>query len=130
MIFFERKNFVKCERNDTVLTIYWDDFGTDKLVKECCQAQLQQVKQGAQIFIVDTSHVSGGIRPETSQWVQDTIFPALESAGLKAIITVLSKDALARLTTRLWKNAGSAFRFDMYETGTLKVAYDLARELS
>ena len=65
---------------------------------------------------------------KTSIWLEDFLFPAYEKAILKAIVTIQSADAMARLSSRLWNRAGSKFSFEAINTLTLDGAYEYIQQ--
>ena len=130
MIFFKESGHVSCERVNDVLTITWLKFGSDELVQRCCTSQLEQVKQGAKIIIIDTRNTKGFITTQTNTWFQEKLFPDMQKAGIKAMITILSpNDAIVRLSSRQWKRAASPFGFAMYDAQTLDDANELAQKI-
>ena len=125
---YKKDEYVSCVREDNIIKVIWYVWGSHELVKECCEAQLQQVRMGVEFIIVDTSFVKGTIEPQTSVWLEDFLFPAYENAGLKAIITIQSADVMARLSNRLWNRAGSKFSFDAINVSTLVEAFDYIQQ--
>src|SRR4051794_33662303 len=54
-------------------------------------------------YIADTVQVTTTLRPEVVAWWGTTWVPVLAEFGLRAIVTVLPKSALATLSTGSWQ---------------------------
>ena len=61
-------------------------------------------------------------------WFGTYLFPKLQAAGIKAIITIVPSDALAKLTARQWTRTGEQFGVEFIDTATLQTARQLAKQ--
>lgn len=129
--FFERPRFVRADFDPPLnaVIVHWLDLSDGDLVMECTLAQLDEVRKGAQLIIVDTSKASTVLDSKVEDWFGKVLFPRLRDAGLKAIITVLSPYALTRLSSTRWSMLGTPLGLQTYETGSLASAMALAKQL-
>lgn len=82
-------------------------------IRECSERQLEEVRKGAKIIVVDISKAKGVVLEETQKWFESYLLPGYAEAGLKAIVTIDSEIPVTRLSSRRWTQAGSNFSFDM-----------------
>lgn len=129
--FFEEPGVVAAERDgDHTIVVHWRNLALGEVVRACCEAQLEQVRNGARVIIVDTEDARWAPPQEIQDWFGDRLFPDLRDAGLAAIITVVPRSAVARLASSRWKSIGEPFSFGMYEAESLDDAGELARTLT
>jgi hypothetical protein len=64
---------------------------------------------------------------DDQKWFGDYLFPNMQKAGIKAIITVLPKDALAKLGAKTWNKTGNMFDIDFYEVSSRAEAENQAK---
>jgi len=109
----------------------WEKLGGHDYIRPCCQAQLDCAKSDkAQVIIVDTSVATGTVSQEDQQWFGAFLFPEMQKAGIKAIITVLPASALTRMSTQRWKKTGEQSGMDFVEANNLEEAHAAARAYS
>ncbi|MDW3208624.1 MAG: hypothetical protein R8N23_02060 [Reichenbachiella sp.] len=129
--FYEKEGVVKASANvaSGTMTVQWDSLLDDKAIEECCEAQIEQVKKGIKVLLLDVATANGVPSQKRQDWFESHLFPNFSSLGLKASITILPKSALTKLASKKWvKNAGT-FKFDSFEAGSLSDAQELARQL-
>ena len=80
------------------------------------------------MVIVDTSKAKGVLKQEDQEWFGTYLFPKLQAAGIKAIITIVPGDALSKLTARQWTRTGQQFGVEFIDTATLQTARQLAKQ--
>lgn len=121
---FLKEGYVKVNyKPDTqVLYVRWKNLFDQDIVSECCQKQLEQVRKGARIMVVDISKANGVLSNETQKWFGNELFPDLAAAGLKAIITIDSTIPVTRLSSTKWAKTGSKFSFDMVTVQSIEEA--------
>jgi len=111
------------ESSNNCIYAHWDNMLTSIHMRPSCEAQLQAaIKYKAKAVIIDTSISKGTPVLNDQKWFGDYLFPNMQKAGIKAIITVLPKDALAKLGAKSWNKTGSLFNMDFIEVGTLMEA--------
>lgn len=116
--------------NQTVIA-KWDNFPAGGHFRPCLEAQVNCVRnQGAKFVIVDVATTQGVPSQEDQQWLGEYVFPSYESAGLKAVVTIVPADALTRLGANRWQQTGSAFKFDMFEVASLEDAQACLQDLA
>ena len=96
-----------------VLYINWKNLFDSNVVRECCTKQLQQVRSGAKVMVVDISKAKGVLSDEIQSWFQESLFGMLAEAGLKVIITIDAQMPVTRLSSMKWTKTGTNFSFDM-----------------
>ncbi len=132
-VIFEKTGKVLVEWDASIKSIIvnWSDLSDGDLVRECCGAQLEQVKKGAKIIIVDVSAAKGSIPRDVQNWFENELFPQLDKAGLLEIITVNPENKSAILSAQAWKIKGalSDCKFGMPATMTLATAKELAQKM-
>lgn len=107
----------------------WYNFYAPKDLQASCQAQLKAVQEdGCKSIIVDCRQTKGVVRQEDQEWMDNYLFPEYVKAGLKAIITILPKSALSKLSTMNYKKTGSQHGIHMYECKDMETAEKLAKE--
>jgi hypothetical protein len=128
--FFEEPGVVQAELGaDRTIVVHWRNLALGEVVRACCEAQLEKVREGARVIVVDTEDARWAPPQEIQEWFGDTLFPDLRDAGLAAIITVVPRSAVTRLASSRWKRIGEPFSFAMYEAESLDAATELARTL-
>jgi hypothetical protein len=131
VVFFEEPEIVSAGLDQAGnVVVRWQNLASGEVVRACCEAQLEQVCQGARVIIVDAAEARWMPPSETLDWIADTLFPDLRDAGLLAIITVIPRSAVTRTASTRWRRAGEPFSFGMYETRTIEAATELARRLT
>ena len=130
-VIYEQPEVVKAvaDQRQGVIFVTWQTLRRDEIVKACCQAQLEEVRNGRRVIVVDSSAARGGASQAVQTWFAEELFPALNEAGLQAIITVAPQNAAVRLSAKQWTRTGAPFGFDMYETDSLDAAKTLARTI-
>lgn len=128
--FYEKEGFVEASVRDKIITVRWQKLFNSTVIKDCCLAQLEEIKKGANVIVVDSANATGKPLQEVQDWFGEELFPAMQENGLKAIITVLPRSSLAKSGAQQWKNTGTPFGFDMFETSSLIMARKKARELA
>ena len=117
------------ESSNNCIYAHWDNMLTSKHMRPCCEAQLQAaIKNNAKAVIIDTASAKGTPVLDDQKWFGDYLFPNLRKAGIKVIITVLPKDALAKLGAKAWNKTGTMFDMDFIEVGSLAEAETQARK--
>ena len=107
----------------------WQNLGPHDYLRPCTEAQLKCARQDdAKVVIVDTSKAKGVLKQEDQEWFGTYLFPKLQAAGIKAIITIVPSDALAKLTARQWTRTGQQFGVEFIDTATLQTARQLAKQ--
>jgi hypothetical protein len=96
-----------------VIYVFWKNLFDQDIVRECCERQLEEVRNGAKILVADISKAKGVILEETQKWFGSYLFPGYAEAGLDAIITIDSDIPVTQLSSKRWTQAGSNFSFDM-----------------
>ncbi|MEM9325001.1 MAG: hypothetical protein AAGA85_05075 [Bacteroidota bacterium] len=131
-VFFEEPSIVKAylDSEMNAVVVVWDNLYDGDIVKECCLAQLDQVKQGAKYVIVETSKAQGVPPQDTQDFFTNTLFPNFQAEGLKAVITVVPTSALTKLAAKKWTNRGKPFGFEMFEAASLEDAKRLTKDLT
>jgi len=121
---YEKKGHVKVnyKPETKVMYVVWKNLFDQKIVRDCCERQLDQVQIGARILIVDITNSEGVVLEKTQKWLETYLFPGYARAGLRAIITIDSKSPVTQLSSRRWTQAGSDFSFDMVIVKSLKEA--------
>ncbi len=128
---YNKPNYVETMLDESLkcIIVTWLNLSNGDIVTESCLAQLEEVKKGATVIIVDTYEARSVPPQDVQDWFGTTLFPAYSKAGLKAIITVIPKRPTTRLGAKRWKETGKLFEFTMYETETLHSAKELAIEI-
>lgn len=129
-VFYQKEGFVEANVLDQIITVRWQKLFNSAIIKECCEAQLQKViEEGAKIIVVDTTNSVGKPSEENQSWFGTHLFPAFNTHGLKALITVMPKNRLAKQGADQWQKTGAPFGFDIFETTSLIMARKKAREI-
>ncbi|WP_109832402.1 hypothetical protein [Reichenbachiella versicolor] len=110
------------------MTVKWSSLSDDVAIKECCEAQLEQVKGGINKLFLDVSEAQGVPTQERQDWFAQTLFPSFADNGMKAIFTILPKSAITKLASKKWTKTGAPFNFDMFDVASLSDAQELAKE--
>ena len=130
---YKKEGFVDTLYDDTtkIIEVFWDHLYDGEVVKASCQAQLDEVRKGAKVIIVDTSKTDDVPPQDCQQWFASYLFPEYKREGFKALITVLSPSALTRLASKQWSKTGEIgdFGFEVYEADSLESARQLAQKL-
>jgi len=105
-----------------VIYVLWKNLFDQDIVRECCERQLQEVRNGAKIIVVDVSYTKGVVLEETHKWFQNTLFPGFAKAGLNALVTIDSKISTTRLSAKKWTQSGANFSFDVVMVNTKEEA--------
>ncbi len=115
------------EQDKGIIVAKWHKLTTREHVRPSCEEQLKVAQTtNAKCVIVDTSTAEGVPFPEDQKWFGDYLFPNMQKAGIKAIITVLPQNALTRLGTNTWKKTGSLFDMDFVDAASYEDAVDIA----
>ena len=130
-VFFERGKAVKCEFDPELraVIVTWRNMSNDEIVMECLQAQLEQVKAGGTIVIVDVSRSRGMMSAKVQRYFEQEFFAAAAAAGGRVVVTVTPKRELALSSTEKWTKTGEALSFTMYEAQTVEAARELVKQL-
>lgn len=112
---YMKEDFVKVRYNPEsgVIYVLWKSLFDQNIVRECCERQLEEVRKGAKIIVVDVSKARGLILEANQKWFESYLFKGLANAGLCAIITIDSEIPAVRLSSERWTQAGTNFSFDM-----------------
>lgn len=132
-MFYEKEGVVRTYMDGSLpktVVVEWDSLYDGDIVRESCEAQLEKVKQGARFLIIETSKSKGVPPQDVQNWFGETLFPAFDKAGLKAMITVVPESALSRMAAKNWIKNGTPFQFDSYDAASLEDAKKLIKELS
>ena len=126
-VFYEEAGIVLAQADGTTRTLLvrWDDLGPHDYIRPCCEAQIREVQGGARFLILDTSESTGAISQDDQAWLGESLFPRLAEAGLEAIVTVVPRNAMAKLSSRGWARTASPFGFDMFEAASEEDALGL-----
>mgnify|MGYP000930798166 CR=1 FL=1 len=117
------------ESSNNCIYAYWENMLTQKHMRPSCEAQLEAVKKyGAKAVIIDTSDSKGTPMVDDQKWFGEYLFPNMQKAGIKAIITVLPKDALAKLGAKTWNKTGNMFDIDFFEVNSRAEAENQAKK--
>jgi len=127
-VFYEKEGFVEASYLNKIITVRWYKMFNSTIVRECCEAQLEKVKEGARVIIVDIATATGKPSKELQEWFGTYLFPQMKENGLKAIINVIPKNILVRTAANEWNKTGEPFGFGMFETSSLIMARKKARE--
>ena len=132
-MFYEKPGVVRTYMDSSLpstIVVEWDNLYDGDVIKESCQAQLDKVKSGAKYLIIETSKAKGVPKQDIQSWFGDTLFPAFDKAGLKAMITVVPESALSKMAAKNWIRNGSPFGFDSYDAASLDDAKNLIKKLN
>ena len=115
------------EPDKGIIAAKWHKLTTREHVRLSCEEQLKVAQTtNAKCIIVDTSTAEGVPFPEDQKWFGDYLFPNMQKAGIKAIITVLPQNALTRLGTNTWNKTGSLFDMDFVDAASFEDAVDIS----
>jgi hypothetical protein len=129
-MFFEIRDVVRTYMyNQETIIVEWDNLFNNDVIKRSCLAQLNKVKEGAKYLIIETSKAQGVPSQATQNWFASDLFPELEKAGLKAMITVVPESTLTKMASRSWIKRASDFRFDSYDANSLDDAKKLVESI-
>lgn len=112
--------------NPKTIIVEWDSLFNNEVIKKSCLAQLEKVKGGATVLIIETSKAKGVPSQETQEWFATDLFPEFDKAGLKAMITVVPESALTKMASKSWIKRATDFSFDSYDAVSLEEAKKLA----
>ncbi len=115
------------DRSTRTITVSWKALNDSKSLRECCDAQLKAVKQGARYLIIDVADAKGVVRQEDQAWFGNTLFPAFDRAGLAKMVNVLPKSALTKLSSGTWSKTASPFNFEIFEASSIDEAVRATR---
>jgi hypothetical protein len=112
---YMKEGYVKVNYNPETGVIYvlWKNLFDQNIVRDCCDRQLREVRNGAKIIVVDVSKAKGVVLEETHKWFESYLFPGYAKAGLYAIITIDSEFPITQLSAKRWTQAGADFSFDL-----------------
>ncbi len=105
-----------------VIYVLWKNLFDQNVVRECCERQMQEVRNGAKIIVVDVSKTKGVLLDETQKWIESYLFPGYAKAGLCVLITIDSEIPVIRLSSERWTQAGADFSFDVVKVKTKEEA--------
>jgi len=109
--------------------VTWQNLGPHNYLRPCLAAQNKSVKgDGAKYIIVDTSEAKGVLKQEDQEWFATELFPELQAAGLKAIITIVPKAALTKMATRQWTRTGAQFGIEFYDAASMEDAVAIVNQ--
>ena len=128
-VIYQKEGFVEANLLNKIITVRWQKLFNAAIVKDCCEAQMEKVKEGAKVIIVDTTNSVGKPSEEMQNWIGSDLFPTFNTEGLKAIITVMPKNLITKQGAKQWITTGTPFGFEMFETSSLILARKKAREL-
>ena len=98
-------------------------------MRRCIDAEIDCTwKNKVKVLVVDTSQATGVFSQEDQQWLAEYAIPELAKAGLKAVITVLPKNANTLLATKRWKLNGSQSGTDYLEADSIQTAFEVAKQ--
>ena len=116
------------DRNINSIVVTWTHLGPHDHLRPCVKAQLECVKRdGAKALVVDTSNATGVLKQEDQEWFNTQLFPSLQAAGLKAIITVVPQNALTKLAARQWQSSGRKSGIEFIQTESRTTALERAK---
>jgi len=127
---YMKEGFVKVTYNPEsgVIYVLWKSLFDQNIVRECCERQLEEVRKGAKIIVIDVSKARGLILEENQKWFENYLFHGLANAGLCAIITIDSEIPAVRLSSKKWTQAGTNFSFDMVTVSSKGEAANVVAE--
>ncbi len=96
-----------------VIYVLWKNLFDQNIVRECCERQLEEVRKGAKIIVIDVSKAKGVVLEENQKWIENSLFPGYAKAGLRAIVTIDSELPVTQLSAKRWTQAGAGFSFDL-----------------
>lgn len=109
------------------VVVTWFKTNDDGIVRDRLETELRLVvERGLRTVIVDTSLVKGVLSPEIQAWIAQDFLPRLSRTGLRALVSVKPKSAIALLTNNR-SFVGADVPFDIVEVDNLAAAYSLAR---
>ncbi|NJL59610.1 MAG: hypothetical protein HC887_08175 [Desulfobacteraceae bacterium] len=94
-----------------VIYVLWKNLFDQNVVRDCCERQLQEVRNGAKIIVVDVSKAKGVLLDETQKWIESYLFPGYAKAGLHVLITIDSEIPVTRLSSERWDTDRCGFQF-------------------
>ena len=126
---YEKKNVTYCDYDSVSKTIYvyWNSLYKDDIIRECVEVQMKKVEAGALSIIIDVKEAAGTPSDDTQRWFAKEVFPFYDQHGLKQLITILPKSAVAKVGASGWNKTASSFKFDIYETDSIENAKKLTR---
>ena len=126
--FYQKEGVVdtSIDLSDQSMTVKWLSLSDDKVIADCCLAQLEQVKSGINKLYLDISDTQGVPSQNRQDWFANTLFPKFADNGMKAIFTILPKSALTKLASKKWTKIGAPFNFGMYDVSSIEGAKKLA----
>ena len=111
------------------IIVTWTFLGPHDYLRPCLEAQLECAREdNAKSVIIDTSNATGVLDQSDQEWFGTTLFPEMQKAGVKAIITVTPENAIPKMASKQWQSVGLQFGIDFIETGSLETAKELAQQ--
>ena len=106
-----------------ILTWFRND---DAIFRDRMETELRLVtERGLTTVIVDTSQVKGVLSLENQAWIAEDFFPRLSKTGLRALVSVVPKSAIAHLTNKR-SFVGASVPFEILQVDTLAEAHAVA----
>ena len=106
-IIFEKPNVIVVSHNPdkNYILFDWTNFGVSlEEIKALHTAALDVAKRlGCHDYVAETSKVTNTLRQDVVAWFGDTWLPVLTKFGLRNIVTVVPKGAIATLSTKSWQ---------------------------
>jgi hypothetical protein len=126
--FFSIPGIVEAAVDESIncVIVDWRILSREQVVRDCCTAQLEEVRQGVRGIIVDTSQATGAPPQAVQAWFRTDLFPALHEAGLRIIVTVVPRSPLTILAANRWTGTGQGFGFRMRAAESLEAARQVA----
>lgn len=130
-VIFSEKAVAEASYDDKnkLVHVKWYSLAGHSFIKPCCLAQLEMVKKGAKILIVNVAESKGTPSPEEQEFFGKTLFPEFDKAGLKALITVLPSAGVTKMGANRWKKTASTFKFETYDVESEADAQSLVKTL-
>ena len=121
---YMKKGYVKVnyKPENGVMHVLWKNLFDQNIVRDCCERQLEEVRRGAKIIVVNISKAKGVVLEENQKWFESHLFPGYARAGLYAIVTIDSDVPVTWLSAKRWTQTGADFGFDMVMVSSMEEA--------
>ena len=130
---YSKDGVVQTLVEENIIHVTWQELIDADVLYASCNAQLEEVKKGAKVVIIDVSQAKGLPPQEVQDWFGNTLFPGFSAnEHFKGIINILPSSAIAKLGANRWNKTAEQgpFNFTTYETDSVEAAKKLAQELA
>lgn len=119
------------DHTDNVIYVKWYNYTSRIHLRRSCEMQIEAMRTyGATVIIADASEAIGVPYPQDQEWLITHLYPKTLELGLKAIISILPKNRIAKLGAKTWNDSGKKNGLNYIEVENLDEAKHFLKGLT